>query len=150
MRPRAAQTGAATVVLMLVAAAATAETGPGDAGLGRDALPVKIALTDGGFWFHNIGVRASAIDLEVSNQGKRKHALAIVARDQPRPLAVETRVLAPGASTELVLRLPPGQYEMFSPVDHDRDRGLAAPLKIVSPSPESRAGAEMNRIFYNY
>lgn len=150
MLRRAGRSGALALGVMLTAMAAAAGAGPPEGGLAAQALPVKIALTEGGFWFHNIGIRASTIDLEVINQGQRDHALAIIARGRSKRLAVETPVLAPGASTKLILRLPVGRYEIYSPVDHDRDHGLAAPMEVISPSPTSRAGAEMNRVFYNY
>lgn len=114
-------------------------------------LPVTIVLHDHGFGFRNIGFRATRIKLDVKNEGRRKHALAIVGTDRgDDQLQVITKVLRPGASTQLTLRLPPGDYKIYSPVDHDSAHGLSAPMKFTEPSPLGSDGAEMDRVFYNY
>lgn len=113
-------------------------------------LPVTIVLHDHGFGFRNIGFRATRVKLDIKNDGRHKHALAIVGTDHGDSLEVATKVLKPGASTQLTLRLPPGNYEMYSPVDHDRAHGLAVRMKFTEPSPLGSDGAEMDRVFYNY
>ncbi len=113
-------------------------------------LPVTIVLHDHGFAFRNIGIRATRIRLDVKNDGHRKHALAIQGLGQGDDLEIVTHVLAPGASTALTLRLPPGRYTIFSPVDHDRSHGLTARMRFTEPSPAGSDGAEMDRVFYDY
>jgi Cupredoxin-like domain len=112
-------------------------------------LPVRIVLHDHGFGFHNIGFRANKVRLTVINRGKRPHGLAIgAAEPSSAGTFARTKLLAPGQSTKISLSLHPGNYRMFSPVDHDRQHGLSVPLKVMSPTPKQ--GAETDRVFYDY
>ena len=113
-------------------------------------LPVTIVLHDHGFAFRNIGIRATRIRLDVKNGGHHRHALAIKGLGHGDDLEIVTHTLAPGASTVLTLRLPPGRYSIFSPVDHDRSHGLTARMRFTEPSPAGSDGAEMDRVFYDY
>ena len=131
--------GAALLTAALIVAGRASDETP---------LPVRIVLHDGGFGFRNIGFRALDVRLTVVNRGTRPHALEI-SRRQGGAVA-KTKQLKPGAQAKLTLALHPGNYRMFSPVDHDRAHGLSAPLKVLAPSPQGIGGAEMDRVFYNY
>jgi len=112
-------------------------------------LPATIILHDGGFGFRDIGFRSKRVALTVVNRGRRLHALAIASAASPSRTPIErTPTLSPGQSTHLSFALPPGQYRIYSPLDHDRAHGLSAPMTVMSPG--VKGGAEMNRIFYNF
>ena len=114
---------------------------------GAAPLPVRIVLRDNGFGFRNIAFRAKRVRLTVVNRGTQLHALEI---SRAQGAVAKTKELRPGEQVKLALALHPGNYRMFSPVDHDRAHGLSAPLKIIAPSPKGIGGAEMNRVFYDY
>jgi Cupredoxin-like domain len=112
-------------------------------------LPATIVLHDGGFAFRDIGFRSRTVELTVVNQGKQPHALAIASASSPGGTPIkQTQTLAPGQSTRLSLALPPGNYRIYSPHDHDRQHGLSAPMTMMSPG--VKGGGEMNRVFYNF
>ncbi len=112
-------------------------------------LPATIVLHDGGFDLRDIGFRSKQVNLTVVNRGERPHALAIASGSSPGGTPIEqTEKLSPGQSVRLSLALPPGQYRIYSPLDHDRQHGLSAPMTMMSPG--VKGGAEMNRVFYNY
>ncbi|MEJ2377987.1 MAG: cupredoxin domain-containing protein [Pseudolabrys sp.] len=136
---------------MIAAAAFTAAlTLAGRALIGKAAsaapLPVTIVLRDNGFGFSNIGFRADHVRLTVVNKGTRPHALEI---SGGKGAVAKSKRLKPGQTAKLSLSLRPGNYRLFSPVDHDRADGLSVPLKVMTPS-WSNGGAEMNRVFYDY
>jgi hypothetical protein len=111
-------------------------------------LPATIVLHDGGFDFRDIGFRSRRVDLTVVNRGDRPHALAIASRSSPSGTPIErTATQSPGQSAHLSFALPPGQYRIYSPLDHDRQHGLSAPMTVMSPG--IKGGEEMNRVFYN-
>ncbi|HYW76545.1 MAG TPA: cupredoxin domain-containing protein [Gammaproteobacteria bacterium] len=138
---------AALTSLLALAAVAAA---PGAWARAAPPLPVTIVLHDHGFSFRNIGFRATRVKLDVKNDGQHKHALAILGTGPSDALEIITPVLKPGASTYLTLKLPPGPYKIFSPVDHDRAHGFVAQMRYTEPSPAGSDGAEMDRVFYNY
>ncbi len=112
-------------------------------------LPATIVLNDGGFDFRDIGFRSKQVTLTIVNHGDRPHALAIAPASSPGGTPIErTAPLSPGQSTRLIFALPPGKYRIYSPLDHDRAHGLSAPMTVMSPG--AQAGAEMNRVFYNF
>jgi len=137
-----AKCGCIVAVGYVVAATASA-TAPAVA-----PLSVHIRLSDYGLGFRTIGFRASRVRLTVTNQGSKPHALAVTKSGSDEPVLKQTRSLAPGQSAQLVLSVPPGNYRMFSPVDHDSSHGLTAPMKMIAPTLPD--GAEMDRVFYNY
>lgn len=112
-------------------------------------LPATIVLHDRGFGFRDIGFRSKQVALTVVNHGDRPHALAIASDVSRSGTPIErTPALSPGQSTRLTFALPPGQYRIYSPLDHDRAHGLSAPMTVMSPG--GKGGAEMNRVFYNF
>ncbi len=123
---------AALAAVALISGGAIAAPGP---------FSVHIALHDHGFGFRNIGIRAAKVRLEVTNRGEHKHDLAVASRGtagsaRPRVVAA-TRLLAPGQTAMLKLKLKPGRYRLFSKYDDDRAQGLSAPL--------ARDGADAER-----
>ena len=41
---------------------------------------------------------------------------------------MKTRVLKPGQNTVFIVKLPPGTYDAYCPVDDHREKGMAAKL----------------------
>lgn len=75
--------------------------------------------------------------------------MAIASASSPTGTPIErTGALPPGQTTHLSFALPPGQYRIYSPLGHDRQQGLSAPMIVMSPG--VKGGAEMNRVFYNF
>jgi hypothetical protein len=111
-------------------------------------LPATIVLHDGGFGFRDIGFRSKRVALTVVNRGDRPHALAIASDARSGTPIERTPALGPGQSTHLSFALPPGEYRIYSPLDHDRAHGLSAPMTVMSPG--GKGDAEMNRVFYNF
>jgi Cupredoxin-like domain len=131
-------------LVALVVASAVALAAP--AAVARP-LHATIVLHDGGFAFRDIGFRSRTVELTVVNRGDRPHALAIASSPGGTPIK-QTQTLAPGQSTRLSLALPPGDYRIYSPLDHDREHGMSAPMTMMSPG--VKGGGEMNRVFYNF
>jgi hypothetical protein len=117
-------------------------------GAGAAPLSVRIRLGDHGFRFRNIGFRASRVRLKVINQGHEPHAVAVSKSGPDQAVLTQTGTLRPGQSATVVLSIPPGDYRLFSPVDHDSAHGLTAQMKMMAPTLPN--GAEMDRVFYNY
>lgn len=134
---------AATAALVVVVGAS------GGAVLAAPTPPLKvtIAINDHGFPFNSIGLRAKHIRAKVINKGTQPHALAVAKRGDTSSALVKTKRLGPGQSAQLEIDLPPGDYMLYSPVDNDRAHGLSVPMQIMAVT---SAGAEANRVFYNY
>ena len=97
-------------------------------------LPATIVLHDRGFDFRDIGFRSNEVDLTIVNRGERPHALAIASGSSPAGTPIErTGALPPGQTTHLSFALPPGQYRLYSPLGHDRQHELSAPMIVMSP-----------------
>jgi len=141
MRPRILLTALAGAAL--ISSGAMAAPGP---------FSIHIALRDHGFGFHNIGIRAAKVRLEVANKGTRGHDLVIsragTTGSKGSSRVAATGTLAPGQHATLALHLKPGRYRLYSKLDHDRAKGLSAPLLVMAPTLSD--GAEMSRAFYNY
>lgn len=150
MRRAAAFVVAATLLGAVAAVAAAPDRAVAKELNEINTVPVTITIRDGGFGFDNIGFRVKTADVTVVNKGSKKHALAISVASGPNAgkIIAKTKILSPGQSAKLTLTLSPGNYRMFSPVDHDRNHGLAVAMKFQSPS--FSGGSEMNRVFYDY
>jgi plastocyanin len=75
--------------------------------------------------------RPAAVEVHVSNDGRRRHALALRG---PAGVA-RTEVLAPGGQAVLRIQLArPGRYRWWCPVDRHARRGMRGTV-VVAPRP---------------
>ena len=116
----------------------------------RKPFSVHIDMTDHGFGFRNIGIRASKVRLRIENTGKHRHDVAIgrAGSQSGKHAIVSTKPLAPGQKAMLTAKLKPGRYRLYSKLDHDSAHGLSVPLVVMAPS--VKGGGEMSRAFYNF
>ncbi len=94
---------------------------------------VTARLTEWAIGLSRDTVPAGDISIQVMNAGTRPHALEVEGRGIER----ETQLITPGGTTTLTVRLEPGTYEVYCPVDeegpdHD-ERGMRATL-VVTPA----------------
>jgi uncharacterized cupredoxin-like copper-binding protein len=101
------------------------EPAPNGAG-GGDAI--EIALTDFALEPAALELDPGTVTLRVVNEGATTHALEV----DGMSLEEETGDLAPGESTELVVELVEGEYELYCPVGDHRGRGMEGTLTVGS------------------
>jgi uncharacterized cupredoxin-like copper-binding protein len=101
-------------------------TGETTVGAGVDAT-VPVSLTD--FRLpRNVRVRRSGVvAFEATNDGQVPHALAVVG---PAGQA-RTQTLKPGERTTVEVRLPPGTYKWYCPVDGHERRGMVGRVRVA-------------------
>jgi plastocyanin len=90
-------------------------------------VTVPVSLTD--FRLpRNVRVpRSGLVAFEVTNDGESLHALAIVGpAGQTR-----TQTLRPGERTTVEVRLPPGTYKWYCPVDDHERRGMVGRVRVA-------------------
>lgn len=107
-------------------APAAVGTGSTTFGAGADAT-VPVSLTD--FRLpRNVRVpRSGLIAFEATNDGESPHALAIIG---PAGQA-RTQTLRPGERTIVEVRLPPGTYKWYCPVDDHERRGMVGRVRVA-------------------
>jgi plastocyanin len=101
-------------------------TGSATSGSGADAT-VPVSLVD--FRLpRNVRVpRSGLIAFEATNDGESLHALAIVG---PAGQA-RTQTLRPGERTTVEVRLPPGTYKWYCPLDGHERRGMVGRVRVA-------------------
>jgi plastocyanin len=101
-------------------------TGSTTFGAGAEAT-VPVSLTD--FRLpRNVRVpRGGLIAFEATNDGESPHALAIIG---PAGQA-RTQTLRPGERTIVEVRLPPGTYKWYCPVDDHERRGMVGRVRVA-------------------
>ncbi|MEA2155635.1 MAG: hypothetical protein QOE11_1775 [Solirubrobacteraceae bacterium] len=132
--------GAAAVVLALgLALGACGEqrgrlrTTPAPVGTGATAFPatavatVPVSLTDFRLPRGVRVPRSGLIAFEATNDGLSAHALAVVG---PAGQA-RTQTLKPGERTTVEVRLPPGTYKWYCPVDDHERRGMVGRVRVA-------------------
>lgn len=67
------------------------------------------------------------------NAGSTGHALEI----EGKGLETETNVLDPGKGGEIKVKLKPGTYEMYCPVDSHEDKGMKGKVTVAGKSNSS-------------
>jgi plastocyanin len=105
-----------------------AAVGTGSTTFGAEAdATVPVSLTD--FRLpRNVRVpRGGLIAFEVTNDGESPHALAIIG---PAGQA-RTQTLRPGERTIVEVRLPPGTYKWYCPVDDHERRGMVGRVRVA-------------------
>ena len=90
--------------------------------------PLRLVLTEYRMNPDVIRVSAGPLTIVVRNLGRLNHNLAVIQNQQ---VQAETKPLAPGARTELVVDLVPGTYVMDSTLFSDRALGLYGTLIVV-------------------
>jgi uncharacterized cupredoxin-like copper-binding protein len=70
------------------------------------------------------------------NSGSTTHALEI----EGKGLEEETEDLGPGKSAELKVRLKPGKYEIYCPIDAHRQQGMEGTVTVKAGSGGSSGG----------
>ena len=101
-------------------------TGSTTFGVEADAT-VPVSLTD--FRLpRNVRVpRGGLIAFEVTNDGESPNALAVIG---PAGQA-RTQTLRPGERTIVEVRLPPGTYKWYCPVDDHERRGMVGRVRVA-------------------
>jgi uncharacterized cupredoxin-like copper-binding protein len=101
-------------------------TGSTTVGAGADAT-VPVSLVD--FRLpRNVHVpRGGRIAFEATNDGQSLHALAVIG---PAGQA-RTQTLRPGERTTVEVRLPPGTYKWYCPVDDHERRGMVGRVRVA-------------------
>jgi plastocyanin len=110
-----------------------ARTSPAPVGTGSTTFAtaadatVPVSLTD--FRLpRNVRVpRGGLIAFEATNDGQSPHALAVVG---PAGQA-RTQTLRPGERTTVEVRLPPGTYKWYCPVDDHERRGMVGRVRVA-------------------
>jgi plastocyanin len=105
-----------------------APVGTGSATFGANAVvTVPVSLVD--FRLpRNVRVsRSGLIAFEATNDGQSLHALAVVG---PAGQA-RTQTLRPGERTTVEVRLPPGTYKWYCPVDDHERRGMVGRVRVA-------------------
>jgi plastocyanin len=71
--------------------------------------------------------RGGLIAFEATNDGQSLHALAVIG---PAGQA-RTQTLRPGERTTVEVRLPPGTYKWYCPVDDHEHRGMVGRVRVA-------------------
>jgi plastocyanin len=101
-------------------------TGSTTVGSAADAT-VPVSLTDFRLPRDVRVPRSGLIAFEATNDGQSLHALAVVS---PSGQA-RTQTLRPGERTTVEVRLPPGTYKWYCPVDDHEHRGMAGRVRVA-------------------
>jgi plastocyanin len=101
-------------------------TGATTVGIGVDAT-VPVSLTDYRLPRNVRVARGGLIAFEATNDGQALHALAVVG---PAGQA-RTQTLKPGERTTVEVRLPPGTYKWYCPVDDHERRGMVGRVRVA-------------------
>jgi plastocyanin len=104
---------------------AAAGTGSTTFGAGA-AATVPVSLTDFRLPREVRVPRSGLIAFEATNDGESRHALAVIG---PAGQA-RTQTLRPGERTIVEVRLPPGTYKWYCPVD-DHERGMIGRVRVA-------------------
>jgi hypothetical protein len=83
---------------------------------------VKVTATDVKLTLSSAALHAGNYTFRLTNSGKAKHALAIVGPGLTNKPTGAT--LTPGQTTDLIVPLKKGSYELWSPVGTDKAQGL--------------------------
>jgi uncharacterized cupredoxin-like copper-binding protein len=105
-----------------------AAVGTGSTTFGADAdATVPVSLVE--FRLpRNVRVpRSGLIAFEATNDGQSLHALAVIG---PAGQA-RTQTLRPGERTTVEVRLPPGTYKWYCPVDDHERRGMVGRVRVA-------------------
>lgn len=126
-RPRATLHVACAVLVSLALAGAVSACGH-TVVVGPQRV-VRVVLTEYRMNPGRVRVSAGPLTIVVRNLGRLNHNFAVLHNEQ---IQAETKPLATGQRTELIIYLTPGTYVMGSTLFSDRALGLYGTL-IVSP-----------------
>ncbi|MGI9097534.1 MAG: hypothetical protein ACR2H2_03415 [Solirubrobacteraceae bacterium] len=101
-------------------------TGATTVGAGVDAT-VAVSLTDFRLPRDVRAPRSGLIAFEATNDGQSLHALAVIG---PAGQA-RTQTLRPGERTTVEVRLPPGTYKWYCPVEDHERRGMVGRVRVA-------------------
>jgi plastocyanin len=105
-----------------------APVGTGSTTVGTAAdVTVPVSLTDFRLPRDVRVPRSGLIAFEATNDGQSLHALAVVS---PSGQA-RTQTLRPGERTTVEVRLPPGTYKWYCPVDDHERRGMVGRVRVA-------------------
>jgi len=108
------------------AAPAGADLGPTPASGEASVQVVQVDLAEFTITFDTSTFKAGPVQFKVTNTGKLPHALEI----KGQGLDEKTAILAPGQSAALNVKLTPGTYEVWCPVDAHKDRGMDTTITV--------------------
>jgi plastocyanin len=101
-------------------------TGSTTVGAGADAT-VRVSLVDFRLPSRVHVPRGGLIAFEATNDGLSPHALAVIGPAGQ----VRTQTLRPGERTTVEVRLPPGTYKWYCPVDDHERRGMVGRVRVA-------------------
>jgi hypothetical protein len=119
-RPLLVGTAVAAAVLTLPGCSHTVSVGA--------TRTIRVALTEYRVIPQSIRSKPGQLTLEVENDGRLAHTLAVSSRGN---VLGQTPPLQPGASTSLTLSLRPGSYLMTSTLQSDQALGEYGTLTVV-------------------
>ena len=88
---------------------------------------VKVSMKDGDLGFKEMTIKGET-RFNIENAGTRDHAFEIEGEIGGQEFEISSRVLKPGQNTVFIVKLPPGTYDAYCPVDDHREKGMAAKL----------------------
>jgi uncharacterized cupredoxin-like copper-binding protein len=91
---------------------------------------VKVTMKDGDLGFKEMTVKGET-RFNIENAGTNDHAFEIEGEIGGQEFEVASRVLKPGQSSVVIVKLPPGTYDAYCPVDDHREKGMAAKLTFA-------------------
>lgn len=89
-----------------------------------DGRTVNVSMFEWGISISPAIIRSGVITFNVTNNGNLNHALAIM--NNP----AQTAEIAPGESTALTVRLQPGTYTLYGPLNNRRLIGMNAQIAV--------------------
>jgi plastocyanin len=101
-------------------------TGSTTVGAGADAT-VRVSLVDFRLPSGVHVPRGGLIAFEATNDGLSPHALAVIGPAGQ----VRTQTLRPGERATVEVRLPPGTYKWYCPVDDHERRGMVGRVRVA-------------------
>jgi uncharacterized cupredoxin-like copper-binding protein len=110
--------------------AQSTEGGATAAKVGNAQSTLNIKETDYKLNPDDATVKSGTVTFNASNDGKVTHSLEIENEEGGSIEEELPQDLSPGQSGKLTLKLPPGKYEMYCPIDGHKDLGMDGELTV--------------------
>jgi uncharacterized cupredoxin-like copper-binding protein len=102
---------------------------PPTAKVGNAQSTINVSETDYKLNPSDPTVKSGTVTIDASNDGKVTHSIEV----EGAP-AGDSRLkadLSPGQSGKLTVKLPPGNYEWYCPIDGHKDLGMKGEIKVT-------------------